>query len=68
MKLSRSVWRVPSLLAVLTAFGLLAALLGTGGWRWAAWAALVVPVAVGLWFAMRPRRTPVALSSDTPQW
>lgn len=51
------VWRTPLLLVALTVFGLLAALLGTGVWHLAAWLALIVPIAVGLWFACRrPRR------------
>jgi hypothetical protein len=42
------VWRTPLWLAGLTAFGLLAALLGTGPWRWAAWIALGAPLATAL--------------------
>ena len=39
------VWRAPIVLAVLTIFGLLAALLGTGVWHWLSWLALAtVPV------------------------
>lgn len=40
------VWRMPLILAVSTAFGLLAALLGTGLWRVGAWLALTAPIAV----------------------
>jgi hypothetical protein len=49
------VWRVPLWLGALTAFGLLAALLGTGPWRWAAWVALGAPLATALYFVWRPR-------------
>ncbi len=49
------VWRVPLALAALTVFGLLAALLGTGPWRWAAWAALAVPIGIGCGFSLRRR-------------
>lgn len=49
------VWGAPLLIAALTLFGLLAALLGTGIWHWMAWAALAVPVAVGLRFWVAPR-------------
>ena len=39
------VWRVPTVLATLTIFGLLAALLGTGIWHWLSWLTLgVLPV------------------------
>lgn len=42
-----TVWRWPSLLAALTMFGLLSALLGQQGvWFWLSWAALSVPLAV----------------------
>ncbi len=40
-------WRWPIMIAVLTAFGLLSALLGEGGvWWWLSWAALSVPLVV----------------------
>jgi hypothetical protein len=42
-----AVWRVPAALALLSLFGLLAALLGEGGvWWLLAWSALAVPLAV----------------------
>ncbi|MDH3065433.1 hypothetical protein QEP16_19035 [Achromobacter insolitus] len=40
------VWGAPILLGVLSAFGLLAALLGTGGWHWASWTALAILLVV----------------------
>jgi len=40
----RGVFAVPALLAALTLFGLLAALLGEGVWRWCAWGALALPL------------------------
>ncbi|KAF1048692.1 hypothetical protein [Xylophilus sp.] len=49
----RFVWGMPLLLAVLTAFGLVAALLGTGVWHGAAWLAMAVPVGVGLRCSLR---------------
>ncbi len=52
------VWRMPALLALLTMFGLLAALLGTGAWHWAAWTVLALPIVTGLWHALR--RQPVS--------
>lgn len=48
-------WPMPLFLATLTLSGLLAALLGTGVWRFLAWIALLVPVVVGLWFALRAK-------------
>ena len=46
-------WRIPLALAVLSVFGLLAALLGTGSWRWAAWLALAIPVGVAASYGLR---------------
>lgn len=40
------VWGAPILLGVLSVFGLLAALLGTGGWHWASWTALAILLVV----------------------
>ena len=37
-----SVWRRPMQIALLTSFGLVAALLGTGLWHWLSWMALGV--------------------------
>ncbi|KAF1050218.1 hypothetical protein [Xylophilus sp.] len=51
-------WRMPVALAVLTALGLLCALLGTGGWHVAAWCALVGPPAVCIAALLRARRQP----------
>jgi len=51
----RKVWGAPLLLAALTLFGLLAALLGTGIWHWASWLTLTVPIAVMGWYC-RPGR------------
>lgn len=42
----RRVWGMPILLGLLTAFGLLAALLGQGAWHWLAWLAIATPIAV----------------------
>lgn len=49
------IWRVPLLLALLTLFGLLVALLKTGIWHWVAWIALAAPVVIGLWYSYKPR-------------
>jgi hypothetical protein len=60
MKSKREVWAVPVLLGILTVVGLLAALLGDGVWDLVSVAALAVPVATGLWCALRPARSPHA--------
>jgi hypothetical protein len=49
----RFIWGVPIALAVLTIFGLLAALLGDGIWRALAWLAIAIPVLVALRFGLR---------------
>lgn len=54
----RFVWGIPLLLAVLTVFGLLAALLGTGIWHGLSWLAMLVPVLVGLRYSLWPRPRP----------
>ncbi|OZI59780.1 hypothetical protein [Bordetella genomosp. 11] len=54
------VWRTPSILLLLTVFGLLAALLGSEAWHWASWAALAAPVAVILFHTLRRQRPPQA--------
>ncbi len=40
------VWVAPIVLGVLSVFGLLAALLGTGAWHWASWITLTVLLVV----------------------
>ncbi|CAB3727472.1 membrane protein [Achromobacter piechaudii] len=40
------VWGAPVLLGVLSVFGLLAALLGTGAWHWASWITLTILLVV----------------------
>ncbi|WP_213774030.1 hypothetical protein [Bradyrhizobium sp. dw_78] len=54
------VWRWPMVLAVLTVFGLLSALLGQGGIWWAlSWAALASPLVVILACVWMRRRAVV---------
>ena len=50
-----SVFRVPLLLAAVTAFGLISALLGDGVWNALSWTALAVPLGVITWFAEKLR-------------
>ncbi|MFT3815801.1 MAG: hypothetical protein QM740_20955 [Acidovorax sp.] len=54
--LLQRVWKIPIALAVLTVFGLLAALMGTGVWHALAWIALAIPIVVAAYFGMRPGR------------
>ena len=52
------VWGVPILLGILSVFGLLAALLGTGGWHWASWTTLTVLIIVIVRYWFFPPRQP----------
>lgn len=45
----KKVWLIPLLLAILTLFGLLSALLGTGYWYDLSWAAMTLPPAIIVW-------------------
>lgn len=49
------VWGAPIYLGLLATFGLLAALLSTGLWHWASWAALTWPLLVIGWYWLRPQ-------------
>lgn len=50
-------WRWPIVLALLTVFGLLAALMGEGSIWWPlAWAALAVPLLVIVYYVVAPRQ------------
>lgn len=57
----RTLWTVPASLAVVTLFGLLAALIGEGGIWWAlSWATLTVPCVCSFYYLVRgllPQRT-----------
>ena len=57
---TRRIFAVPACIAVLSAVGLLSALLGDGVWDALSWAALGAPVAVALWYGMR---RPVSVNS-----
>ena len=50
------IWGWPIALALLTIFGLLAALLGVGLWHWLSWIALSVPVVLIWHYWLRPRK------------
>lgn len=51
------VWGAPIVLGVLSVFGLLAALLGTGLWHWASWISLTVLLVVILKYWCFPAKT-----------
>jgi len=61
----RRTWGMPLLLGVLTAFGLLAALLGDGIWDHLSAVALGIPVVVGGWHSLR-RPAETARSRNGP--
>jgi hypothetical protein len=50
------VWLIPLTLASITAFGLLAALLGRGIWHAAAWFALACPILVTAHFGLKRKK------------
>jgi len=58
---SQSIWKIwsrPLLFGTAIVFGLLSALLGGGGFWWAAcWMALAAPLAAIAWFAIKARRS-----------
>ena len=47
------IWGMPIVLGLLTAFGLLSALLGDGIWDALSWVALAIPVLVIIWHIAR---------------
>ena len=51
----RRIFRIPALLAVVTAFGLVAALLGDGVWDGASWFALAIPLVVTSYCLFKPQ-------------
>lgn len=51
------VWGAPLALGLLSVFGLLAALLGTGWWHWASWLTLTIPLLVILRYWVWPLNT-----------
>ena len=61
MKTFIHLWKYPVLLGILTTFGLLAALTGTGLWHVLSWIAMIIPVVVcvryGFFLEKKVRRT-----------
>lgn len=52
----RQIWSMPVLTAVITAVGLLTALLGDGWWDIVSWSALGLPLGLLAWCLIRPGR------------
>ena len=50
-----SLWGWPLAIAILSAVGLVGALVGDGAWDWLAWVGLGVPCIAALWFGLRGR-------------
>lgn len=50
---TRQLWTMPLALSIMTAVGLISALLGDGLWDAFSWVTLAVPVIVCVWFALR---------------
>lgn len=50
-----SSWGWPLAIAILSAVGLIGALVGEGAWDWLAWIGLGVPCIAALWFGLRGR-------------
>jgi hypothetical protein len=55
-QLFKQIWHMPFYLGIITLFGLLSALLGTGIWYPVAWAAMVLPLAVIIYHLNRQKK------------
>jgi len=62
------VWRLPLALALVSAVGLVAGLVGDGAWDTLSWLGLGLPVGVCLWFGLLRRGPPraAAVADSTP--
>lgn len=49
---TRQIWVMPAILALVSALGLISALLGDGIWDVLSWLALAVPVIVIVWYSL----------------
>ena len=55
---ARSLWAVwgwPVAIAIVSAIGLVGALVGDGAWDWLAWFGLGMPAVAALWLGLRGR-------------
>jgi hypothetical protein len=53
-----NLWGWPLAIAVVSAGGLVAGLVGDGAWDWLAWIGLGIPSAAATWFGLRGRGAP----------
>ena len=53
LQTTRQIWAAPIVLGIVSAIGLVSALLGDGIWDALSWAALTAPIAAVLWFVIR---------------
>jgi hypothetical protein len=56
MSAALALWGWPIVFAVVTAIGLIGALVGNGSRDWLAWIGLGLPAAASLWFGLRRSR------------
>lgn len=54
------IWTIPVIIAVLTVFGLLSALMGTGIWYALSWITLCIPLGIMSWHVFRNAEKPSA--------
>ena len=52
-QITRQIWTVPIALGIVSAIGLVSALLGEGMWDALSWVTLTAPIAAALWFVVR---------------
>jgi hypothetical protein len=52
----RQIFIIPSVVALLSAIGLVSALVGDGIWDGLSWITLVIPIALGGYYLMKARR------------
>jgi hypothetical protein len=50
-----TLWGWPVAIAIVSAIGLVGALVGDDGWDWLGWFGLGVPTVAALWFGLRGR-------------
>jgi len=51
------IFLIPAIIAVVSCAGLISALVGDDVWDWLSWVTLSIPIAVGVWYALRRRKS-----------